>query len=274
MKTTPGPDALPPRFERSAAGATHGFRYVIQLVRALAGRDFKYKYRRTLLGPAWALLLPLLMTLVFTAIRSRVKIDVGGVPYMVFAYVGSQAWALFQNGMITAGPSVVSNSGIVKKIALPLEVFPLSSVILCTFDFAISMIVLAVLMVWFHVVPTLFLLWLPVLLAALVLLTFACGLALTSVGTFRKDVIFGVTFLLQVAMLASPVMYEVPTHRGWSWFFLNPTVGIIEGMRDVIIHGRHPAAIPLLVSVGMSLLLLGVGWPLFRRAGRYFADVI
>lgn len=245
-----------------------------RVIRSLAARDFKFRYRRTLLGPAWALLFPLLMTLVFTVIRSRVKIDVGDIPFPLFTYVGVQAWTVLSTGIITAGPSIVANSGIVKKIALPLEVFPLSSILLTVFDYLIGCVVLVVMLIYYGHGVTFTVLWVIPMMALLLLLTLACALAVAALGTFRKDVIFGVTFLLQVAMLASPVFYRVPTDGGFSWHYLNPTVGIIAGFRNAILRGEAPPFLAIMVSLGVTLLILAIAWPLFRRVGRYFADVI
>jgi ABC-type polysaccharide/polyol phosphate export permease len=276
VKETAGaePEKRPARYQVTVDQRESNLARAVRVIRTLAGRDFKFRYRRTLLGPAWALLFPLVMTLVFTVIRSRVPIDVGDIPYPLFTYVGVQAWTILSMGTITAGPSIVSNSGIVKKIALPLEVFPLSAILLTVFDYLIGCIILAVMLVWYGQGVTFQVVWVVPMMALMLLLTYACALGVAALGTFRKDIIFGATFLLQVAMLASPVFYEIPTEQAFHWSYLNPAVGILAGFRAALLEGTPPPAGAVLTSLGVSLLLLSITWPLFRRVGRYFADVI
>ncbi|MEO5366629.1 MAG: ABC transporter permease [Magnetococcus sp. WYHC-3] len=246
------------------------------LVLALMVREFKGQYRRSLLGPAWALLQPLAYLLVFLFLRGVLDIHSGSVPYALFAYVALVPWTFFANAVTRCGPSVQANAGILKKVAVPREVFPLAAVATALLDLLFSGVLLAGFMVWYQTPVSWVLLWLPVLMALLVLLALGVGLGLAAVGTFKRDILFATPFLLQFWMLATPVIYpasQVP-ERWRSLFDLNPLVGLIEGFRSVILQGQTPDMHLLGGSlVGVFLVWL-LAWPLFRSVSRHFADVL
>jgi lipopolysaccharide transport system permease protein len=164
----------------------------------------------------------------------------------------------------------------VKKVAVPRVVFPATAVLTALADLAVSCILLAGLLVWFGIPPGVEWVWLGPLLIVTTLFALGCGLIVGALGTFLQDVLFGLPLLLQLWMLATPIMYplnQVPPH--WrSWFVLNPMVGIIEGFRQVLLRHEAPDAGLLGVSILATAFVWMIGWPLFKSLSQHFADVV
>lgn len=246
------------------------------LLLALVRRDVTARYRRSLLGPLWAILQPLILMVLFTMLRGLVDIPSDGAPYMLFSYAALVPWTFFTNAVSFCGPSVSSNAGVVKKMALPREVFPLAAVITALFDFTMSGLVMAGMMLWFRVPVGWALLWLPVLVCLTAALAFGVGMFIASLGTFKRDFIFATPFLMQFWLYATPVIYPLSSvpDRWRTLYMLNPMVGVIEGFRNVLIRASAPSLEALGWSVLITSVVLAVTWPIFRWMSQYFADVL
>ena len=246
------------------------------LLWALVIRELKGRYRRSLLGPAWAILQPLFYMVIFTFLRGVLDISSEGVPYVIFTYSALVPWTFFSNAVTRCGPSVASSAAVLKKMAISREVFPLAGVAASFVDFVISSSILVGMMIWFQVPVGLPLLWAPLLVLLTASLAFGVGLAVASVGTYKHDIIFAMPFLLQFWLLATPIMYplgRVPDQ--WRFLYsLNPMVGIIEAFRTVIVKGVPPDVGLLLISSVTTAVLLIAAWSLFRHMSQYFADVL
>ena len=246
------------------------------LLYALVVRDITSRYRRSSLGMWWAFLQPLILMLLFNMLRGFVNIPSDGIPYVLFSYAALVPWTFFTNAVAACGPSITTNAEVIKKISLPREVFPLASVTSTLFDFAMSGIILAAMLVWFKIPVGLQLLWLPLLIVLMTAISFGVGILLAGLGTFRKDFILATPFLTQAWLFATPVIYPlstVPEH--WrSYYMLNPMVGVIEGFRNVLLKSAPPDVEALGLSVLTTCLLLAIAWPVFRRLSGYFADVL
>lgn len=257
-----------------------------QLLVSLTWRDIRVRYKQSLLGIAWAVLLPLTMMLVFTFVftraidaRSLIAVD---MPYALFAYLGLVPWAFFATGLNGCVASLVANRNLVTKVYFPREVFPLSCVASAFVDFCIAMSVVVALMVYFHVSgewtltlhPTV--LFLPVVVCVQVALMVGLGMLLAAGNLFYRDVrhIFSVS--IQLLMFVSNVVVPVPETDSivsrLLWY--NPMIPIIGAYRDCIIHGRLPDAGAFAYASMVALAALVVGWSCFRRASPRFAECI
>ena len=246
------------------------------LLKALVIRDVTSRYRRSSLGMWWAFLQPLILMILFNMLRGFVNIPSDGLPYVLFSFAALVPWTFFSNAVASCGPSITANAEVIKKIALPREVFPLAAVSATLFDFAMSGIILAGMMIWFKVHVSLALLWLPVLIILMAAVAFSVGILLAGLGTFRKDFIFATPFLTQAWLFATPVIYPLSSvpESSRSLYMLNPMVGVIEGFRNVLLKSMAPPADALGWSVIMTAIMLGISWPVFRRLSGYFADVL
>jgi len=246
------------------------------LLYALVVRDLTGRYRRSSLGIWWAFLQPLVLMLLFNMLRGFVNIPSDGLPYVLFSYAALVPWTFFTNSVAACGPSIMTNAEIIKKIALPREVFPLAAVAATAFDFFMSGIILAGMMIWFKVSVGLALLWLPVLTVLMITVSFAVGILIAALGTFRKDFIFATPFLTQAWLFVTPVIYPLSTvpEQWQSVYMLNPMVGVIEGFRNVLLKASPPPADALGMSIVVTAALLAISWPVFRWLSGYFADVL
>ncbi|MBS0541843.1 MAG: ABC transporter permease [Proteobacteria bacterium] len=244
----------------------------------LAWRDVAVRYKQTVIGIAWAFVRPFMTMVIFTFVFGHVaKLSGDGVPYAVLVYAGLLPWTLFSSVFGDASSSVTSNSNLISKVYFPRLIVPLSTGVVALIDFAVSLSILAGLMLWFRVVPGWQILLLPVfvLLALLV----SIGPALWSAATVVKyrDFRFVVPFILQFGLYASPVGFSssiVPSE--WRLLYsLNPMVGVIDGFRWCIVGGASPIYMPgFLLSLGVTAFMLWLGIWAFRRTERAFADLI
>jgi lipopolysaccharide transport system permease protein len=249
---------------------------VADLVAALVVREFKGRYRRSLLGPAWAVIQPLGYLLTFTLVGHVLNISSEGIPYMLFVYSALVPWTFFSNALARCAPTFYFKAAIVRKIALPREAFPIAEVVGSLVDFAVAGLILAAMMAWYGTPVGWPLLWLPPLVALVMALATAVGFIVSALGTYQFDTVFALPFVTQLWMLATPVMYSLQSvPRAWrGWYRLNPMVGIIEGFRCAAVLDRTPDLWLLAFSIAITAVVWIIAWPLFRFTAKYFADVL
>ena len=245
-------------------------------LKAITIRDILGKYRKSSLGLLWAVIQPLALMTIFNVFRLFVGIPSSGLPYVIFVYSALVPWTFLTNAISGCGQSITENAEVIRRIALPRQVFPLSAIVRALFDFSMAAVVLAGMMAWYRVSPTPMLLWLPVLIAIMVGLAYGVGLPLAALGTFNRDFVFAAPFLLQIWMFLTPVIYPLSSvPNEWrSVYILNPMVGVIEGFRNTLLLGKAPPTDALTVSLVWALALIPMARFLFNRLSDYFADVM
>src|ERR1035437_8940492 len=239
-------------------------------------RDLKVRYKQTAFGAAWAVLQPVLLMLVFSVSLGRLPgVGPANLPYPLFVFAGLVPWTLFAASLTGASNSLVGGEAIITKVYFPRLLLPFASVGSFVLDFAISLAALAVVMLYFHAVPSLAILWLPALTIMALVTALGVGTFLAAVNVRYRDVKYAVPFLVQLLMFASPVVYT-STLIPAQWHVLyasNPMTGVIEGFRWALIGGPRPDDL-IFVSALASLLVLLGALAYFRRVERTFADVI
>ncbi len=264
----------PGRATRNYWGDLWRFR---ELLGFLAWRDIKVRYKQTTLGILWALIQPTVTLTVFTFVFGKLAgLPAGHTPYPLLVLAGLLPWQLFSSAFSNASGSLVSNTHLISKIYFPRLIVPLSSIAVALIDFAVVLILLAILCAWWSFVPDWRILFLPLFVLLTLLTALGTGLWLTALTVKYRDFRFVVPFLLQVGLFLSPVGFSSTNLPHWRLLYsLNPMVGVIDGFRWCLLHGE-PAlnAGNLAVSVGMALLLLLTGLWYFRHTERSFADVI
>jgi lipopolysaccharide transport system permease protein len=260
-----------------------------ELIVALAWKNIARRYKQAYFGIAWAILKPLALMLIFSLVRTFVGIDSGNVPYPILAFAALLPWTFFQESASEGVTSVVGNTALIKKIYFPREIFPLTAVVTKLVELGINFIILAGLMVWYEMMPSIYILWVPViilytLLAALTIAFFGAAL-----NVYYRDVGQALPVVLSLLMYASPVIYPLElvknkllVHQAagdWSQalytlYTSNPLAGIIDAFQSVVLRSQPPdlsAMIPGAVAVA---ILLPLSYLYFKRAESYFADVI
>jgi lipopolysaccharide transport system permease protein len=239
-------------------------------------RDLKVRYKQTAFGAAWAVLQPVLLMLVFSVSLGQLpNIGPAGVPYPLFVFAGLVPWTLFASSLSGASNSLVNGEAVITKVYFPRLLLPFASVGSFLLDFTISLGALAVVMLFFGVVPSLAIVWLPALTLMAVVTAVGVGTFLSAVNVRYRDVKYVLPFVVQLWMFASPVVYTstlIPAQ--WQPVFaLNPMTGVVDGFRWALIGGDRPDALILVSAVASLLVLLG-SLAYFRRVERTFADVI
>ena len=244
----------------------------------LAWRDVLVRYKQTVIGVLWAVLRPFLTMLIFVFVFGKIaKLPSGGMPYPVMVFAGLLPWQLFSSALTEGSTSLITNSNLISKVYFPRLIIPASSVIVSFVDFAVSAGLFAVLMIFYQVWPTWYLLTLPLFTLLALIASTGAGLWLAALNVEYRDFRYIVPFLVQFGLYVSPVGFTsalVPAK--WRMLYsLNPMVGVIDGFRWAVSGGRSPIFLPgLIVSLGIiALLLIGGIW-YFRRVERTFADII
>jgi lipopolysaccharide transport system permease protein len=246
-----------------------------ELLLQLTGRDLLLRYKQTAMGVGWAVLTPVLNTIIFSFVFMRVAPVETTVPYPLFAYCGLLAWTLTASSLRFATISLTANTSLVTKVYFPREIFPFAAVAVSLVDFVVASTVLIALMVYYGVAPTLTVLYLPLVLAVHVGLTAALALLLAMANLFYRDVKYLFDVLLTVWMFASAIVYPVESATGAFGVLvhLNPMTAIVETYRRVLLYGLPPDATFAAVAVA-GLVLLPTCWLVFHRAEFRFAENI
>lgn len=248
-----------------------------ELLRTLALKEVRVRYKQSVLGVGWAVLQPFALMVVFTTVFSRfLRVESEGVPYPVFSYVALVPWTFFSSSLSFAVPSVVHNMSLVTKIYFPREIFPLAAIGGCFVDFCVAGTIVAGLMAYYRVELTWTAVYLPLLVVLQAMVALGVALLAAAINVFFRDIRFIVPLVTQVWMYASPVVYplsEVP-ERFRPYYLLNPMAGIIDGYRRALLHGQPPDVGALAIAAGMALGLLAVGYLFFKRVEMTFADII
>jgi lipopolysaccharide transport system permease protein len=247
-----------------------------ELLGFLVWRDIKIRYRQTFLGGLWALLQPLIAMLLFGALFGRVTgMNGGGHPYPLFVFAGLVPWTFFANAIGLASNSLVGSEQMIRKIYFPRVFVPLGTIAAFGLDVLISLAFMAALMLHYRFAPGPNLIYLPIFVVGVFLVTSGLGLMLAAINVRYRDVKYVVPFLTQMAFFITPVIYPisyVPAKLRWI-VSLNPLTGIVEGFRYALLGG---AVSWVLVSASLlaACAIFALGLSVFLRMQRIFADVI
>jgi len=239
-------------------------------------RDIKVRYKQTALGALWAMIQPFTVMIVFSLLFGRVvRLPSDGIPYPIFYYSALVPWLYFSAALNQAGNSLLSASHLITKVYFPRVLIPAASVVTPLFDFAIAAALLLGLMLY-HGVPFgwRLLLW-PVLCVPLVGLSLGISLLLSALNVRYRDIKHVITFVLQLGMFLSPVVYPLSMipERFRFVAMLNPLVGMIEAFRASV-AGRPIDLVALGVALFITATVFACGYVYFRRTERGFADII
>ncbi len=247
------------------------------LILSFAMRDIKARYKQTALGAAWAVLQPLSMMLVFTAVFSLfAKIPSDGIPYPVFAYSGLLFWIYFASVLNGGTVAMVANSPLIRKIYFPRETLLIAVIIAGSLDLAIASMLFAVLLAYYKIKVTLTILWVIPLLLLQMLFSLGLVSLFSAIHVNFRDIGHGLPLLSQLWMFATPVAYPLSVVPKWILpiYMLNPMTPIIDGYRRAILHGQPPDFGALSVAAILIVVCCGVALTVFKRAEGTFADVI
>jgi lipopolysaccharide transport system permease protein len=248
-----------------------------ELLYFLTWRDIKVRYKQTVLGAAWAVIQPFLTMVVFSIFFGRLgRIPSDGIPYPIFSYSALVPWTFFAAGVAQSANSVVGNANLIRKVYFPRLAIPLAAVASEGVDFAIAFVVLLGMMLYFGIMPTATIAWLPPLVLLSAATSLGVGLWLAALNVQFRDVRYVVPFVIQFWMFATPIVYP-SSLLGEKWraiYAINPMVGAIEGFRWALL-GTATAPGPMIAaSSSAALAILFSGAFYFRRVEKEFADLV
>jgi lipopolysaccharide transport system permease protein len=235
------------------------------------------RYKQSALGLTWAVIQPLALMLVYTIVFSLfTKVPTGGAQYPVFVLAGILPWNFFQTAISTSATGFVSHTNIITKLYFPREILPFSYVLAGMVDLLIAAIILAIVMVFYHVHVTILAFYvIPILLIEMCLVA-GFSLLLSALQVRFRDVGLALPLLFQLWTFASPVVYSLNNvpQRFRAWYIWNPMVGIVENFRRVLVQASAPDSQTLLVSTLFAIVLLVFGYVYFKYREATMADII
>ena len=260
-----------------------------ELLVVLAWKNITVRYKQAYLGLFWSILKPLLLVLIFSVVRVFVGIDTGAIPYPILTFAALMPWVLFQESTSEGVQSVVSNAVLIKKIYFPREIFPLTAVLTKLVELCISFFILAALMIYYQITPSIYILWVPLIIIYTIIVSLCISLAGAAMNVYYRDVSSALPVVLSLFMYLSPVIYPLAlvkktllinqaagewSHLLFTLYTLNPLVGIIDAFQKVMFYYQPPDFDMIWPGLVLVIVALPVSYAVFKRAESYFADVI
>lgn len=257
-----------------------------ELVYFLTWRDVKVRYKQTVMGAAWAIIQPLLTSIVFVILFGKMggmEADTA-IPYLPLVFAAQIAWQFFATSVTQSGQSLVNSANLISKVYFPRLIVPIASVGAGLVDFCVALGVLVVILFSYGLVPPLQVVLLPLFLLGVVVTAVGVGSFLAALTVAYRDFRYVIPFLIQMWMFATPVGYPLGKLISYledhdissDWlllYFANPMAGFTEGFRWCLLNEPlNPTH--LAVSTTVAILTLAVGATYFRRVERRFADIV
>jgi lipopolysaccharide transport system permease protein len=269
--------------EHSGAGYWKDLWEYRGLFRFLAWRDLLVRYKQTVIGIAWAVIRPLLTIVVFSFLAGLLNPNAAPGFNTLLVTAASLPWALFSAALTESSNSLISNTNLITKIYFPRLIVPLSTVIVCLVDFAISLVILIALMIYYHSIPDSKIFFLPLFLLLTLFSSVGAGVFLASLNVKYRDFRYIVPFVVQLGLYISPV--ALTSDIIWKsekigyglkvLYCMNPMVGVIDGFRWCLLGIPIPHnGLSIEISCAVTFFLLIVGIWYFRKVEKNFADII
>lgn len=241
-------------------------------------RDIKIRYKQAAMGFLWALFMPMMAVLAGILIKTAISIiankpfDLRGVASISVKVL---PWTFFISSIRLSVNSLTANRDLITKIYFPREVFPFASTLACLVDFSIAAVTLALLLTIAKIGISIYILFLPLLLIALILFTAGLGLILSSANLFFRDVRHIVEVILMFGIFFTPVFYEASTFGKWkTLLLLNPISSILEGVNSILVLHKMPEAAWFSYAFIASVFIFFAGLRIFHKTEPLFAEYI
>lgn len=253
------------------------------LIKQMTWREVVGRYKGSVLGLAWSFFTPVLMLLVYTFVFSvvfKAKLGTGGeeskVQFAFILFAGMVVHGLFAEVVNRAPSLIISNVNYVKKVIFPLEILTVTSAGAALFHAMVSVLVLLLAFLMFNGFLNWTVIFLPVVLLPLVILTLGIGWFLASLGVYLRDVSQSVGVITSVMMFLAPIFYPISAVPEKMQFFImmNPLTFIIEQTRDVVIRGGVPNWFGLALYLLIASIVAWSGYMWFQKTRKGFADVL
>jgi lipopolysaccharide transport system permease protein len=249
-----------------------------ELLLMIAYRDIKVRYKQSIMGFLWAILMPILIVVsgvlvryayAVAANRPLNKADIASV------IVKSVPWAFIASALRFSSYSLTNNMSLVLKIYFPKEIFPMAAVLASMFDFSVASSAMVLLLVFLKVGYSIYLLWVPVLIFFIILLIAGIGMVTSACGLFFRDVKYLVEVMITFGIFFTPVFYDVRMlgEKG-KWLMLNPAAPLLDGLSLCVVQHQPPNLIWVTYSAVFSMVVFFTGFSLFKHLEPAFAESI
>ncbi len=260
-----------------------------ELIEVLAWKSILVRYKQAYFGLAWSVLKPLCLLFIFVLVKGFVGIESGPIPYPILTFAALMPWIFFQESASEGVGSVVAHGALIKKIYFPREVFPLTATVTKLIELGINFVLLAGLMIYFRMVPSIHILWVPLIILYTVVVSLAVSFAGAAVYVYYRDVGQALPIFFSLMMYASPVLYPLSLVQQtllvnqdagkWSQliyglYVSNPLTGIIDAFQKTLLYREAPDLSILWPGMLLTALLLPLSYLIFKKAETFFADVI
>jgi lipopolysaccharide transport system permease protein len=249
-----------------------------ELFVALMVRDIAARYKQTAIGIAWVVVQPLATVAIFSFLLGKLgNVPTGGLPYPLFAFAAMVPWQVFSRALMQGSTSLASDRSLLTKVYFPRILMPAAAVFGGVVDFAITFVILLVMMGWFGFFPSWQIVLTPALLFLALLTSLGVALWLSALNVLYRDVQFVLPFLTQIWLFLTPVLYPASViPEPWRVLYaMNPMVTITESFRWAVLGGvTAPEPLMLVVSTVTVIAALLSGVAFFRHVERQMADRI
>ena len=241
------------------------------ILKTLVGKDFKVKYRRSVLGVVWSVLNPLLMMIVMSAVFSYMfRFNIENFP--LYLILGQIMFSLMTDATTGAMGSIIGSASLIQKIRIEKMVFPLEKVLFSLVNFLFSAIAAVLVIIWFRVMPTWNIIFLPLVVFYVVVFSAGIGLVLASLAVFFRDVLHLWSVVITAWTYATPLFYPVDLLPNILQFLMkfNPMYQYITYFRNIMMYNITPSLQTNLICLAMALISLGLGILVFRKTEHKF----
>lgn len=249
-----------------------------ELLTNLTVKELKLKYRNSVLGFFWSFLNPIMVMIVYTFVFTFIIPNKDEL-YTVKLLAALLPWQFFQAAVQGSTSSIVSNSNLIKKVYFPREIIPLSIILSSFVNFLITLIILFITMVIYHIHIGFIILLYPFVLILLLLFSIGLSFILSSLNVLYRDISHFVEIIFMLWMYLTPVIYPIEMldklpKIGRVIFQLNPMTMVVESCRKVLLYNQAPKWFYLVGLIIIDALLLLIGNKVFRKIEKVFAEEI
>lgn len=246
-----------------------------ELLKTNVKKEIRGKYKASVLGVLWSFITPLLQVVVYAIVFPYMMRDTGE-DYIIYLVTGIIPWTYFQTVLMGCLTSIKSNAGIIKKVYFPREILPLSTALSGLINFFISCIIILVFCLFWNVGFSWHLIYVIPLAIIEGVFALGIGMALGAMNAYVQDLEYIVNSLLMLAFYGSPIIYQLSMFSSGSVLYtlieLNPMTKIIMGYRDAFLYHTSPAFSDLGILLLISLLVLMIGYYIFKKLEKGFAE--
>lgn len=247
-----------------------------QLLKSNVRKEIRGKYKGSFLGVLWSFVNPLLTTLVY-AIVFPIILKSNEPHYVTFIVIGILAWTYFTTVIMQGTTTILNNAGIVKKVYFPREILPISVNTSGAINFLISCVIIMIFLIFSGIGFSWYLLLLPVIIAIQYLLQLGIIFITGAINVYIRDAEYIINFIINMLFYATPILYtsKMFENSAFYWIFkLNPMAVIIDSYRDIMFYKQVPNIKYLLMVFAVSFILFYIGYKIFKKLERKFAEEI